>query len=75
MGTPFFRFNPPFHVEIKPNETDISIFIDMIIKTKLNLTSREALSDLFEMIHVFEQLDDLSATEDNLVFQPSPPLL
>ena len=75
MGTPFFRFNPSFCEEIKPNETDISILIDMIIKTKLYLMSGEALSDLFEMVHVFEQLDDLSATEENLVFQPSPPQL
>ena len=68
MGTPFFRFNPSFHEEIKPNETDISILIDMIIKTKLYLTSGEGLSDLFEMVQVFKQLDDLSATEDNIVF-------
>ena len=75
MGTPFFRFNPSFRDEIKPNETDISILIDMIIKTKFYLMSGEALGGLFEMVRVFEQLDDLSATEDNLVFQPSSPLL
>ena len=75
MGTPFFRFNPSFRDEIKPNETDISILIDMIIKTKFYLMSGEAMSDLFEMVRVFEQLDDLSATEDNLVFQPPSPLL
>ena len=55
---PFFRFNPPFTNEIKPNETDKLLLVDMLIKTKQYLVSQDVLNDLYLINKMFQELTD-----------------
>ena len=60
INIPFFRFNPSLPEEIKPNETDLNLLMEMVIKTKLYLMDGKVLADMYEMVQVFEQLEDLN---------------
>jgi calcium-independent phospholipase A2 len=59
MNSRFFRLNPPLCAEIKPTETNASVLINMIIKTKEYLLSGDALGKLFELVELFETHDEL----------------
>ena len=55
---PFVRFNPPFDEEIKPNETDTMLLVDMLLKTKQYMIHQDTLNDLYNVVKIFEELQD-----------------
>ena len=62
-GTPFFRFNPILSAEFKPTETNIDKIMKLILDTKEYLMNGNTLAKLFEMIELFDQLEDLETNE------------
>ena len=54
----FYRFNPDFSAEIEPNETNLDLLIEMMIKTKIYMTSKSTLNDMFSVTEIFRELED-----------------
>ena len=55
---PFIRFNPPFEEEIKPNETNAMLLVDMLIRTKQYMIDQDTPNHLFNVVKIFEELQD-----------------
>lgn len=61
---PFYRFSPELSEVIAAGETDTTKLVDMVMKSKFEIDSKQTMAELIQVLHLIAELTERQRREE-----------